>query len=123
MRAMMIAVGGTRDLYAIHNDREFAKASGARDIFVNTMFYEALFGRIAKAAACAATGIADRETREHLLGFANRCLELQRAEVKVEDEAFGDKTTKPCLMCAAPVPIARVLSLCDSCITHKRETR
>lgn len=54
----------------------------------------ALFGRIAKAAACAASGSTDRETREHLLGFANRCLELQRAEVKAEDEAFGSPVTR-----------------------------
>ncbi len=47
MRALMIDVAGTRDLYPIHHDREFAKASGARDIFVNTMFYEGLFGRLA----------------------------------------------------------------------------
>ncbi|MFN8618755.1 MAG: MaoC/PaaZ C-terminal domain-containing protein [Dehalococcoidia bacterium] len=47
MRALMIDVAGTRDLYPIHHDRDFAKASGARDIFVNTMFYEGLFGRLA----------------------------------------------------------------------------
>ena len=47
MRTLMIDVAGTRDLYPIHHDREFAKEAGARDIFVNTMFYEALFGRIA----------------------------------------------------------------------------
>lgn len=47
MRTLMIDVAGTRDLYPIHHDREFAKGNGARDIFVNTMFYEALFGRIA----------------------------------------------------------------------------
>lgn len=47
MRTLMIDVAGTRDLYPIHHDREFAKRSGARDIFVNTMFYEGLFGRIA----------------------------------------------------------------------------
>ena len=47
MRTLMINVAGTRDLYPIHHDREFAKRSGARDIFVNTMFYEGLFGRIA----------------------------------------------------------------------------
>ncbi len=47
MRALMIDVAGTRDLYPIHHDREFAKSSGARDIFVNTMFYEGLFGRLA----------------------------------------------------------------------------
>jgi acyl dehydratase len=47
MRTLMIDVAGTRDLYPIHHDREFAKSNGARDIFVNTMFYEGLFGRIA----------------------------------------------------------------------------
>ncbi len=47
MRALMIDVAGTRDLYPIHHDRDFAKRNGARDIFVNTMFYEGLFGRIA----------------------------------------------------------------------------
>ena len=47
LRRLMIDVAGTRDLYPIHHDREFARANGARDIFVNTMFYEALFGRIA----------------------------------------------------------------------------
>jgi acyl dehydratase len=43
----MINVAGTRDLYPIHHDRDFAKHNGARDIFVNTMFYEGLFGRLA----------------------------------------------------------------------------
>lgn len=47
MRTLMIDVAGTRDLYPIHHDRDFAKGNGARDIFVNTMFYEGLFGRLA----------------------------------------------------------------------------
>ncbi|MCP3990938.1 MAG: hypothetical protein GY724_17820 [Actinomycetia bacterium] len=47
LRTLMIDVAGTRDLYPIHHDRDFARQNGARDIFVNTMFYEALFGRIA----------------------------------------------------------------------------
>lgn len=47
MRALMIDVAGTRDLYPIHHDREFAKGNGARDIFLNTMFYEGFFGRLA----------------------------------------------------------------------------
>jgi acyl dehydratase len=47
MRRLMMDVSGTRDLYPIHHDREFAKQNGARDIFVNTMFYEGLFGRLA----------------------------------------------------------------------------
>ena len=46
MRTLMIDVAGSRDLYPIHHDREFAKKNGARDIFVNTMWYQALFGRI-----------------------------------------------------------------------------
>ncbi len=36
---------GTRDLYPIHHDHEFAKANGARDIFLNTMWYQGIFGR------------------------------------------------------------------------------
>lgn len=46
LRTLMIDVSGTRDLYPIHHDREFARKGGQRDIFVNTMFYEALLGRI-----------------------------------------------------------------------------
>ena len=38
-------VAGTRDLYPIHHDRDFAKAAGARDIFLNTMWYQGLLGR------------------------------------------------------------------------------
>ncbi len=36
---------GTRDLYPIHHDREFARANGARDIFFNTMWYQGFIGR------------------------------------------------------------------------------
>lgn len=38
-------VAGTRDLYPIHHDRDFAKQNGARDIFLNTMWYQGLLGR------------------------------------------------------------------------------
>ena len=47
IRKLIIDVAGTRDLYTIRHDRGFAKANAARDIFVNTMSYEALFRRIA----------------------------------------------------------------------------
>jgi acyl dehydratase len=40
-------VAGTRDLYPIHHDQEFARAAGARDTFVNTMWYQGLLGRYA----------------------------------------------------------------------------
>lgn len=47
LRRLMMDVSGTRDLYPIHHDRDFARKNGARDIFVNTMFYEGFFGRLA----------------------------------------------------------------------------
>ena len=37
---------GTRDLYPIHHDREFARANGHRDSFLNTMWYHGFFGRL-----------------------------------------------------------------------------
>lgn len=45
LTTMAMDVSGTRDLYPIHHDREFAKKNGARDIFVNTMWYQGLLGR------------------------------------------------------------------------------
>lgn len=44
---MAMVVTGTRDLYPIHHDPEFARAAGARDTFVNTMWYQGLLGRYA----------------------------------------------------------------------------
>lgn len=38
-------VHGTRDLYPIHHDTEFARAAGARDKFLNTMWYQGMVGR------------------------------------------------------------------------------
>ncbi|WP_055479845.1 MaoC/PaaZ C-terminal domain-containing protein [Sphaerimonospora mesophila] len=38
-------VAGTRDIYPIHHDREFARSNGARDIFLNTMWYQGFLGR------------------------------------------------------------------------------
>src|SRR5947209_2582005 len=46
MRDLVIDASGTRDLNPIHHDREFARRNNSRDIFVNTMFYQGLFGRI-----------------------------------------------------------------------------
>ena len=41
---------GTRDLYPIHHDREFAKSNGHRDSFLNTMWYHGFFGRYVSIA-------------------------------------------------------------------------
>lgn len=38
-------VAGTRDVYPIHHDPDFAKANGVRNIFLNTMWYQGLVGR------------------------------------------------------------------------------
>ena len=90
LRTLMIDVAGTRDLYPIHHDREFAKENGARDIFVNTMFYEALFGRIA-------TDWAGPEAFLRKLGFkmqSPNCLGdtiTSRAWVVRKYEAGGEK--------------------------------
>ena len=45
MTTQVMDASGTRDLYPIHHDREFAKENGARDIFLNTMWYQGLLGR------------------------------------------------------------------------------
>ncbi|MEE2034258.1 MULTISPECIES: hotdog family protein [Rhodococcus] len=39
-------VVGTRDLYRIHHDPPFAQENGAPNIFLNTMWYQGLIGRI-----------------------------------------------------------------------------
>jgi acyl dehydratase len=36
---------GTRDLYPMHHDPGFAKGNGARDMFLNTMWYQGTVGR------------------------------------------------------------------------------
>jgi acyl dehydratase len=45
-RNLIIDASGTRDLYPIHHDRDFARSQGQRDVFINTMMYEGLFGRL-----------------------------------------------------------------------------
>lgn len=47
LRRAIQAVGATRDYYPVHHDAAFARASGARDIFFNTMFLQAFAGRCA----------------------------------------------------------------------------
>lgn len=39
-------VSGSQDFYAVHHDREFARAGGHKDIFVNTGFTRALLSRL-----------------------------------------------------------------------------
>ena len=45
VRTLIMAVAGTRDFQPYHHDSEYTKSIGSRDMFVNTMFEQALFGR------------------------------------------------------------------------------
>ena len=47
LRRSVQAVGATRDYYPVHHDAEFARQSGAEDIFFNTMFLQGFVGRVA----------------------------------------------------------------------------
>ena len=38
-------VSGTRDIYPIHHDPDFATSNGVSNIFLNTMWYQGLVGR------------------------------------------------------------------------------
>lgn len=45
---MVRGAAGTRDIYPVHSDRDFAqKEAGARDAFLNTSYYSGLLGRYA----------------------------------------------------------------------------
>lgn len=45
VKTLVLAVCGTRDLMPYHHDPAYSKSVGNRDMFVNTMFEQALFGR------------------------------------------------------------------------------
>ena len=45
IKTLTLAVAGTRDLMPYHHDSAYSKSLGNRDMFVNTMFELALFGR------------------------------------------------------------------------------
>jgi acyl dehydratase len=45
VKTLVLAVAGTRDLMPYHHDSAYSKSIGNRDMFVNTMFEQALFGR------------------------------------------------------------------------------
>jgi hypothetical protein len=45
IKTLALAVCGTRDLMPYHHNSAYSKSTGNRDMFVNTMFEQALFGR------------------------------------------------------------------------------
>ncbi len=46
MTRMVLQVSGTQDFYPLHHDREFARAGGHGDIFINTGFIRGLLCRL-----------------------------------------------------------------------------
>ncbi len=45
VRRLVMAVCGTRDLYPLHHDRDFARAMGQKDMVPNILFLGAFLGR------------------------------------------------------------------------------
>ncbi len=45
IRTLIMGVAGTRDFQPYHHNSDYTKSIGSRDMFVNTMFEQALFGR------------------------------------------------------------------------------
>ena len=45
LKTLVLGVCGTRDLMPYHHNPGYSKSIGNRDMFVNTMFEQALFGR------------------------------------------------------------------------------
>ncbi len=43
---IVLQVSGSQDFYPVHHDREFARAGGHPDIFVNTRFMRGCFSRL-----------------------------------------------------------------------------
>ena len=43
---VILQVSGTQDWYPVHHDRDFAKASGVPDVFMNTGFLTACMGKL-----------------------------------------------------------------------------
>jgi acyl dehydratase len=71
MTRMVLQVSGTQDFYPVHHDREFARAGGHADVFLNTGFIRAALSRLltdwmGDAGFLARLGFQMR--RPHLLG-------------------------------------------------------
>jgi len=46
MTRFVLQVSGSQDYYPVHHDRDFAKAQGVPDVFMNTGFLTAATGRL-----------------------------------------------------------------------------
>ncbi|MBI1847085.1 MAG: acyl dehydratase [Candidatus Rokubacteria bacterium] len=46
MTRMVLQTSGSQDFYPVHHDRDFARAGGHPDIFINTGFIRALLARL-----------------------------------------------------------------------------
>lgn len=64
-RVAAMIPAATRDLFPGHHDRAYARAQGAADVYVNTMFLHGLVDRVGKAWAGPDAWLAERTLRMH----------------------------------------------------------
>ena len=93
VKTLTLAVCGTRDLMPYHHDSAYAKSVGNRDMFVNTMFDQALFARYVTDWSGPESDF--RETGLQMLGqLCPGDLAIVQGRVTDKSEAGKDKLVK-----------------------------
>jgi acyl dehydratase len=93
VKTMVLAVCGTRDLMPYHHDPAYSKSVGNRDMFVNTMFDQALFGRFVTDWSGPESDF--RETSLQMVGsLCPGDLAMVEGRVTEKRESGGDRLVK-----------------------------
>jgi len=87
VRTMVVAAAGTRDFAPYHHDSAYAKSVGNPEMFVNTMFMQALFSRFATDSSGPESDI--RETSLKMTGVLC-CGDVAKVEGRVADKSERD---------------------------------
>ena len=75
---LVMAAGANRDFNSIHHNAEFARASGAPDMYANTFFLQGMWER------CARDSIGPGGTIRSIAGFAMKAFNTAGQTVTVE---------------------------------------
>lgn len=86
VQRLVMEAGVNRDFAPIHSDRELAQASGAPDMYANTMLFQALF----EGALRQWMGLGGRLRK---LGFSMRAFTMPGHEVVVLGTVTGKRTS------------------------------
>ena len=86
-------VSGSQDFYPVHHDREFARAGGHKDIFVNTGFTRALLSRLL-------TDYAGAEGWVRKLSYQMRRMNLPGDTMRVRGKVTGKFVAEDGAHCA-----------------------